>query len=217
MAFQYPLSLEKFWELLFLEDVVFKPQRNDETTGMGSLDPLHAQLGSPLYRADCSTGPINNDDAEALAGIIEMLEHPGRDFYICNPRKLAPRSDPTGAILGNSVITISGIGVNNNQLSMQGFPDDYILSPGDMVSWDYGPVNQKRRAMHRINELGISDNGQILFVECFPHIRAGTEVGNVVTLIRPAMRAKLISGSYRPQGAGGEHQRFSFSALQKLV
>lgn len=217
MAFTYPLSLEKFWELLFLEDVVFKPQRNDETTGMGSLDPLHAQLGSPLYRADCSTGPINNDDAEALAGIIEMLEHPGRDFYICNPRKLAPRSDPTGAILGANVITISAIGSNNNQLSLQGFPNGYILSPGDMVAFDYGPVGQKRRAMHRINELGTASAGSIGLLECFPHIRAGVTVGTVVTLIRPAMRAKLISGSYRPQGAGGEHQRFSFSALQKLV
>lgn len=217
MAFTYPLSLETFADLLFLEDVVFKPQRNDETTGLGSLDPLHAQLASPLWRADCSTGPINNDDAEALAGIIEMLEHPGRDFYIYNPRKLGPRSDPDGQILGSNVITIGGIGANNNQLTLQGFPNGYILSPGDMVSFSYGPVNQKRRAMHRINELGIASGGQMLLLECFPHIRAGAEVGDVVTLIRPAMRAKLISGSYSPRSAGAEHQRFSFSAIQKLV
>jgi hypothetical protein len=245
MALLFPLSVEVFADRLFLESATFTPQRSDETTGLGSLDPLHAQLASPLWRVDCSTGPIENDDAEGLAALIELLQQPGHDFYICNPRKLAPRMDPDGSLLlGTTVLhpsapwndsftwsnliywdavtsefipVIDSVAGNNHQITISGLPAGYILGPGDMFAFKYGPIEQQRTALHRFADTGLANSsGVISNIEVFPHIRAGAEAGDVVILLEPAMLAKMIPGTYKPQGRGGEHESFSFSALQKL-
>lgn len=218
MTLIFPLAVEVFNDRLFLEDAQFQMQRSDETSGMGSLDPLHAQLASPLWRADCSTGPIENADAEGMAALFEVLERPGNDFYITNPRKPGPRLDPEGDILGNAVVTLADVFDNNHEVRFEGLPEGYILAPGDMFAFEYGPTLQRRRALHRIVETGVANaSGVISRIEVGMHIRPGWAAGAVVTLINAAMRAKIVPGSYRSQAAGAEHQRFSFTALQKLI
>jgi len=218
MALTFPLSYEEFASKLFLEDATFAQQRSDETTGMGSLDILNATLATPLWRVDCVTGPIENEDAEALASLIEILEQPGKTFYISNPRKVAPRADPTGSILGAANPTISALNSNNKQLSITGLPVGYTLSQGDMFSFTYGPGGSPRRALHRFaGSATASAGGVISDIEISDFIRAGAEVGNVVKLVQPVMLAKLIPGSYKPKGRGSLHQTFSFSAMQRLI
>lgn len=218
MALTFPLSLAQVNDLLFIEDGMFTPARNDILSGLGNNQPLHAELISPLWQANISSGPILNDDAEALIALLEVLERPGNDFYLCNPRKLAPREDPTGSILGAATPIISSIAVNNRQISITGLPANYVLSQGDVVSFDYGPTGQKRRAFHRFTQtMTASAGGAIVNIDVFPHIRSGAVAGDALVLVKANMRAKIVPGSYGQSGAGGIHERISFKAIQKLI
>ena len=218
MALSFPLSLAAFADRLMIETATFSLSRNDQVSGLGNGQPLNAELASPLWRVDVTTYAHKNDDAEALAALIEVLGHPGRDFYIYNPRKASPREDPGGSILGGATPSIQSIATNNRQVRIQGLTGGYVLSAGDMSAFEYGPSGQKRRAVHRLLET-VTANGSGLtpLVEVYPHIRTGAAEGDPVTLIKPALRAKLIPGTFRQTQVGPLHQRLSFSAIQKLI
>lgn len=218
MALTFPLPFADFMALIGLEDGMFSLSRNDQLSGLGNGQPLNAELASPLWRFDGTTGPIPNDDAESIAAIFEMLEAPGRDFYIANPRKIGPKLDKTGSILGASTPTIHTLASNNRELRIQGLPNGYVLSQGDMIAWDYGPSGQKRRAFHRLAGTAAAASGGVTpLVELSTFIRAGSAISDPVYLAPATMRAKLIPGTYKPQQSGSLHQRFTFSAIQKLI
>lgn len=218
MALTFPLAFADFMALVGLEDGMFSLSRNDQMSGLGNGQPLNAEMASPLWRFDGTTISIPNDDAEAIAAIFEMLEAPGRDFYIANPRKIGPRLDKDGTILGGATPTIHTLGASNNELRIGGLPAGYVLSRGDMIAWDYGPTGQKRRAVHRLAGTVTADSGGVTpLVELTTFIRSGAAIGNPIYLAPATMRAKLIPGTYRPQQAGALHQRFTFSAIQKLI
>jgi hypothetical protein len=217
MALSFPLSFAAFMALIGLEDGMFSLSRNDQVSGLPNA-PLNAELASPLWRFDGTTGPIPNDDAESIAALFEMLEAPGRDFYIANPRKIGPRMDKSGAVLGSASPTIHTLASSNRELRITGLPSGYVLSRGDMIAFDYGPSGQKRRAIHRLaGDATASSGGLTPLVELSTFIRAGAAVGDPVYLAPATMRAKLIPGTYKPQQSGPLHQRFTFSAIQKLI
>ena len=217
MALTFPLAFADFMALFGLEEGAFSLSRNDQVSGLPNA-PLNAELASPLWRFDGTTGPILNDDAESIAALFEMLEAPGRDFYVANPRKIGPRMDKSGATLAGYSPTIQTLAANNRELRVQGLPAGYVLSRGDMIAFDYGPVGEKRRAMHRLSgDVTASSGGLTPLVELSTFIRAGAAVGDPVYLAPATMRAKLIPGTYKPQQSGPLHQRFTFSAIQKLI
>lgn len=218
MALSFPLAFDDFMARFGLEEGTFTLSRNDQVSGLGNGQPLNAELASPLWRFEGATIQIPDDDAEAIAALFEVLEHPGRDFFIANPRKKGPRVDPDGAILGSATPTIHTLASNHREIRVTGLPGGYVLSRGDMIAFDYGPAGQKRRALHRIvSTVTASSGGLTPLMEVFPHIRAGALVGDAVSLAPATMRAKLIPGSYSPSGVGGMYQRFTFSAIQKLI
>src|SRR5690606_25977213 len=126
------------------------------------------------WQVNVTSGPINNQDSESVAALIEVLERPGNDFYVSNPRKPGPRSDPTGANLAGFSPSIAALPANNRQIQFKGLPANYVLSRGDMFSFDYGPEGAKRRALHRLVETVAADgDGDTVNIEVFPHIRSG--------------------------------------------
>lgn len=219
MALSFPLAFNDFMALIGLEEGMFTLQRNDQVSGLGNGQPLNAELASPLWRFDGQTVAMKNDDAEAIAAIFELLEAPGRDFYVANPRKIGPREDKDGVILGSATPTINSVASNNREATIKGFPSGYVLSRGDMVAVSYGPSGSKRRDILRIVTPSATANGAGLtpLIEFSTFIRSGVVANDPVLLAPATMRAKLIPGSYRPVQVGALHQRFTFSAIQKLI
>lgn len=218
MALSFPLAFDDLMALIGLEEGTFTLSRNDQVSGLGNGQPLNAELASPLWRFEGTTIPMDNDNGEAVAALFEMLGHPGRDFYIANPRKKGPRADPDGTNLGSATPTLQSLASNNREVRITGLPSGYVLSRGDMIAFDYGPVGEKRRALHRIVSTVAADgDGLTPLMEVFPHIRAGAAVDDAVFLAPATMRAKLIPDSFAPAGVGSMHQRFTFSAIQKLI
>lgn len=247
MDWSRPLPAEEFVDLFHVSEATFTPARFDEYSGLRSGQPLKAELASPLWRADITTTIVRNDDGEALAALFEALEHPGRDFFIYNPRKVGPRLDPDGdLLLGRPYLhtslawddgliwnnampwggafpvpapTIHSVAENNRELRIQGLLAGYVLSRGDMVAFDYGPPEQMRRALHRVVDMLVTTgpDGITPLFEVYPFVRPGWASGNPVHILLPSMRATLVPGTYRPAGVGALDQRFTFSAIQKLV
>lgn len=61
MALTFPLPFADFMALIRLTDGMFTLSRNDQVSGLPNA-PLNAELASPLWRFDGTTGPIPNDD-----------------------------------------------------------------------------------------------------------------------------------------------------------
>jgi hypothetical protein len=245
MALTFPLPFEQLMGLIEIKSAEFSLARNDEMSGLGNNQPLNAELASPLWRCDATTVPLLNDDAEAAIAIFEVLEQPGKAFYIANPRKLSPRYDPDGRILRRLDMlhtskawddamtwddampwggffpvpsaTIYSIETNNREITLAGLPEGYRVAAGDMIAFEYGPSGQKRRACHRLlSGATAGSNGRAGPVELSTFVRTGGASGDAVFLLPPAMLAKLIPGTVRKSEVDEMHQRISFSAIQKL-
>lgn len=246
MAHTFPMPADKFIDLMKIADAVFTPARNDQVSGLGNGQPLNAEMASPLWKVDITTIAMSNDDAEAIAALVEVLERPGNDFYVYNPRKRWPRADKDGKIISGGMYLhtslawndnliwlnampwggpypslegkIASIASNNHQVSLSDLAPGYVISRGDMFAFEYGSVGQKRRALHRFGEtVTATESGLTGQIEVYPHIRTGAGPGTSITLLYPSMRAKIIPGTYRISGSGPLHQTISFSAIQKLI
>ena len=221
MAWVYPLSLAEFYDKLrvAIGNRNWELARFDQVSGLGSGQPLSAELASPLWRLPVRLVSMYNDEADQILAMLEMLNHPGRAFFFSNPKREYPAFDPTGSVLGTSTPTLQTLATNNRQIRVQGLPAVYRLTAGDMLAFDYGPVGQKRRALHRVTEtVTASSAGLTPLFEVFPHIRAGAAVGDPVMLAKPAILASVIPGSFDPGTADTVATHgISFDIMQRLI
>lgn len=221
MAWTYPLSLADFYDKLrvAINGRNWELVRSDQVSGLGSGNPLSAELASPLWRLPVQLVSMSNDEADQILAMLEMLCHPGRKFYFSNPKREFPVFDPAGSILGASTPTLHTIATNNHQVRVTGLPNGYRLASGDMLAFDYGPSGQKRRALHRVTEtVTASGAGLTPLFEVFPHIRAGAAVGDPVMLAKPAILACIVPGSFDPGTADTVHTHgIAFDIIQRLI
>ena len=79
MAWTYPLSLADFYDKLrvAINGRNWELMRNDQTSGLGSGNPLSAELASPLWTLPVQLVSMGNDEADQILAMLEMLCHPG--------------------------------------------------------------------------------------------------------------------------------------------
>lgn len=221
MAWTYPLSLADFYDKLrvAIGSPNWQLMRNDQTSGLGSGQPLSTELASPLWTLPVQLVSMGNDEADQILAMLEMLCHPGRKFFFSNPKREFPAADPTGTILGASTPALHTIAANNRQVRIGGLPNGYKLSAGDMLAFDYGPSGQKRRALHRVTEtVTATSAGLTPLFEIFPHVRSGAQAGDPVFLAKPAILASVMPGSFNPGTADTVNTHgISFDIIQRLI
>jgi len=218
MAWTFPLSLADFYDKLR----VAVPGRNwelarlDQLSGLGSGQPLRAELASPLWGLQVQLVGMGNAEADAILSLLELLNHPGRAFYFSNPKRPHPLYDPNGTLIAGFTPTIHTLNSNNRQMRIEGLPAGYRLTAGDMISWDYG--NPARRAFHRITEtVTASGAGLSPLFEVYPFIRPGSTTGIGVTLAKPAALAEIVPGTFDPGSADTVNTSgITFNIMQRL-
>lgn len=230
------LSLAEFYDKFEWDSTssVFELQRNDEYSGMGSLQVLHAQMSSPLWGGELSTNPFYHEDGEEFSALVEELSQPGYIFETCNPFRESNKNDPDGSFSNplytterwddreewrNSIgwrvappanpFAISSISGDNQTIGVSGTPSNTYMSVGDMVSFEY--LSPARRAFHRIKR--VLPNGNVMLV---PHIRPGLVTGTTILLHRPFMLAKIVPGSLRKAPFSERMTQFTFKFIQVL-
>jgi hypothetical protein len=212
----YPLALDVFIDTLPIESVQHRPGNQQELSGQGSGALLAADVAPALREYDVSTAPMENGAAAQAMALIEALGGSIQPFYLYDPRAMYPQADPDGSLLGSSTVTILALNANNKAMRLTGLPSGYKITAGDMLAWDYGS-NPVRRAYHRaVETVTAAGTGATPEFEVRDFIRPGSITGAEVTLIKPAMKCKMVPGTLSDIGISILHTRISFSVRQVI-
>ncbi|MBB3234444.1 phage tail length tape measure family protein [Phyllobacterium endophyticum] len=101
-------------------------------------------------------------------------------------------------------------------LSLKNAMANQVFSVGDLLSFDYGS-NPVRRAMHRIVEASVASGAGVTPVfEVRPHFRVGVAIDIVVTVIKPAVKMRIVPGTLDEGSDTEVTTTLSFQARQTI-
>ena len=212
----YPLNRAQFLGALRVQEVTFRLSHPQEHTRLGDGTVISASLGASLWTGTIRLAQANHPRHAQMEAMLALMDQPGASFLCHDPRYVGPASDPTGSILGSRTVTIHTVASNMRELRITGLPSGYVLSSGDMLAFQYGssPV---RHALHRIVVGGTaSGTGLSPLLELVPNLRAGAVAGLVVSLIRPACKARLLPEPTYGSGRQALSRGASFTFIQTL-
>ena len=195
MALNFPLSLSDFFDDLPVANVTFKADDNRSFTETGGGELITAARGARLWGGQITLDIDSHAKIAAVEAKMSLLEQAGASFMIYDLRKPYPTSDPLGASISGASPRISALNVNNREVDLSGLPSGYVISPGDMIAWEYGS-SPTRYALHRVVTGGTASGGLLASVELTPFLRPGTAVNTPVSLIRPACKAVIDKAAY---------------------
>ena len=216
MAVTFPLSRESFFQTLKVASVTFRDTLPIETTQLGDGTIIKASLGAALWRGTVQLAPAYSEDAAAVEAYLSLLQRPGASFFVFDPRRIGPKSNPTGSALTSSTVRIAALNANNRDISLSGLPSGFVISPGDMLSFSYSS-SPTRYALHRVVAgATASVGGSTAQFEITPPIRPGAVVNTTVVLVRPFCKAVIMPEP--DYGAGGPliSSGASFDFIQTL-
>lgn len=212
----YPLSYAQFLGALRVEEVTFGLSHPQEHTRLGDGTVISASLGASLWTGTIRLAQANHPRHAQMEALIALMDQPGATFLCHDPRYLGPASDPSGAILGSRTVTIHTVASNMRELRITGLPSGYVLTPGDMMAFQYGS-NPIRYALHRIVVGGTASSGGLTpMLELVPNLRSGAVAGLTVSLIRPACKARLLPDPSYGSGRQALSRGASFEFIQTL-
>lgn len=215
MAVTFPAPITYIADLLRVPSRSFTLMTQQEVSGLGSGQILVADLAPALWVADIETKPMRRPEAHELLARLDTLDGALNSFYLYDPWKCAPTSDPRGELLGSSAVKIYALDINNKEMRLYGLPAGYVLTAGDYLAFDYGS-NPIRRALHRIvNTVTADGSGITPAFEVRPHIRPGAATDIAVALVKAAAKMFLEPGSLSVSGQGGMTV-ISFRAIQRI-
>lgn len=215
-ALTFPLALNAFFDTLDIADVTFEAPEPINMSRTAGGEVIKSSLGPALWQGSVSLLPGSPEDIAAIEALLSLVGRPGASFMVYDPRKSGPRADPTGSILGASTPTLESVDADMRRLSIEGLPNGYVLSPGDMLAFTYGS-NPTRYALHRIIVGATADGlGVTPLFEVTPMIRTGATAGAAVTLVKPACKAVLKDAASYGGGQFGVSSGPSFEFIQTL-
>lgn len=214
MALSYPLAFTAFWDQIEFSTSMFTLGESRQINTNGGGHVLDASLGSRLWSGEATLLPARHQEMLKSDARIELLLELGASFLAYDKRVTWPLEDPTGAILGAATPTLGAVDANNVDVTIAGLPVGYTLTRGDMIAFSYltGPI---RRALHRVVFAFVADGAGNAVIQVTPAIRSGFTLGTAITLNKPAMKARIIPGSYKP--STGSPGKLSGGASFKFV
>lgn len=200
MPLTFPYSVATFADVIRMSTVRFQLVADQQISGRGGGKIIVADMGPKYWQADVTLINMEHGIARQMQALIEALDESINDFYLYDPRWAYPAEDWGGSRVGPAVVTIGTLNPNNKEMTLSGLPNGYVLTPGDMLHFDFGVPS--KRALHRIVVGGVAAGGSV-GIEVRPHIEPGATTGLVVSLIKPSARMKIIPGSFDPGTARG--------------
>lgn len=197
MAITFPVPVSGFASRLRVSDFRWQLREFPEISGTAIGQVIVNEIAERRWRASVKLARMSPAAAADIQATIEAIG-PSGHFLLCDPSRIGPALDPSGAALGSSDVTIHTIGADNRSLRLQGLPAGYVLSRGDMLSIAYG-ASPVRRMLARAAEAATASGAGITpLFEVRPFLRNGVAVGQTVTLVRPAAKVIFEPGSFDP-------------------
>jgi hypothetical protein len=216
MALTLPITRQSLADLLPIETVAWSLGEDQELSGLGSGEGLAADLGPRLWSASCSTIAADIDTIEALRGRLNALDGAINSFYLFDPRRPFPSTDPTGALLGGATVTIQSIEANRKELTLSGVPAGLTLPGGTMLSVTAGAPS-RTALLQLVSDVTADPDDDAGPVELRPHLRPWIAAGQTVTLIRPVAKVKLVPKSTSVDQVTSVTYRLRFAVQQTLA
>ena len=216
MALALPLTRQNLADLLPIETVTWSLGEDQELSGSGAGELLAADLGPRLWSASCSTIAADIDTIEALRGRLNALDGAINAFYLFDPRRPYPSTDPTGARLGTAVVTIQSIAVNRKELTLTGMPDGLQLPGGTFLSVTAGAPS-RTALLQLVSAVTADPDGKAGPVELRPHLRPWIAAGQTVTLVKPVAKVRLMPKSASVDQVTSVTHRLRFAVQQTLA
>lgn len=207
-----PLSRSAFADLLKTADIEFNVEQNMQAALTGGGTRQRAQRAPSLRTLKITTAPMPNAEAEGLLAILLGLD--GVDpFLAYNKRMPYPSSDPDGSIWTTASPTaVVGTITDRRHVAFTGFPNGYVIPVGTyfQIIFDEG-----RYYLGQFAEAKTADgSGAVSSAKITPPIPASVEVGDAVTVIKPAAKFLPVPGSAYLSNVGLVNATLTFSAEQ---
>lgn len=214
MALTFPLPLETFFNGLAIQSGTPDLGEALEMSETGGGEILTAALGNRLWTIDISIASRTYAEGAAIQAKLDLLRYPGRSLLAKLSPMVGPFNDPTGAILGGFTPALYSVAGNNREIVISNVPMNYVLLPGDFVSFTYG-TNPTRYAIHQIAVGGNAGSNGRVTVELSSFVAPGYTTGGPVQLIDPRFKAIVKPGSVTPGTiAGQRNEGFKFTLVQ---
>ena len=192
MALSFPYPLAFFCDLLRVNRVRLRLQRNDEQSGSGDGRFWSAELARPLWTAEASLATRPETEARELEAKIDGLDGMHGTFLFSDPAYKGPAS---GVTSGLGAVTILGISADRGGISLSGLPAGYVVTAGDFLSIVHGTYVY----FGRFAEGGTAGVGGNLAVRAIrPFLPLTVQTGAAVELVLPYFKAIIPPGGYAP-------------------
>jgi len=163
-----------------------------------------------LYNDGGNNWTLNADPALAPRHATGALNIAGYAGFIKGYE--AKLSDPVQGLPG---VTMTGIGIDNDRITLSGLPRGFIVTEGDYFSFDYGA--KPYRYLGQIIETKVaSAAGVINDVLVYPPIPTTAVFGLTVNLVRASAFFRIEPGSLKHSIQGGAFTSVSFDAVQSF-
>lgn len=195
MALTFPMPITDFFSKMPITVSKFDLGDALEHNETGGGEILSADLGNRLWRMECELVPDYHHSIDACRALLDVLRYAGRSLIAYPPYYNGPATDKKGTALAGHTVTMTAVQPNNREVRLEGLPADFVISPGDYISWQYAS-NPTRYALHRFATGGTSSSGGVSpLMELSSFVRAGYTLPVTVKLVKPEVKMVLVPGS----------------------
>jgi hypothetical protein len=210
MSITYPRDMI---EPLRIRSCTFEPleiqARNPARGGQVQV----VELGPTVWSMKYETTPMNETMGAAWEAWFSSLRGGRRLFKAWHPYRRYGLAYPSGGPLAFSGdCTLAAIGVGLDTVTLSGLPAGYVLSPGDLMSWQHAANSQ---ALHRVVEGATASAGGGATVTVEPTVRPSPG-STAVALVKAWCHAVVDPSSIEVRWSVGRHATVRFAAVQTL-
>lgn len=214
-AMTFPMQPADLVDRMMVDTVQWSLREYQEQSGTAGGEWIAADLGPRLWEAEVSTVMADIDTIEALRARFNLLDGAINSFYLYDPRRPNPSTDPAGTLLASAEVEIGAIEANRKELSLAGLPAGFTLTEGTMFSVTAG--SPSRTFLGQIAaSVTANGGGDTPAVEFRPHLRHWVTSGMGVRLLKPVAKVKAVAGSASVVQVTSVTHRLRFSARQTL-
>lgn len=196
MALSFPLGRQAFMNKLkgWVSEASFHAPTQREITGLEGGDILSAEVAPALWQGTIALRPMPITFSAEIVALLSALEVPGRGFFAYPHDRAGPALDSDASVVGGLSPVIDSYSSANSTITITGLTNGYVISPGDMISWQYSS-SPTRYALHRFVEGATVAGGTTGALEVYPHIRGTIAADTPVELDRPFCKALIVPRS----------------------
>lgn len=216
MPVTFPMATADLVDRMMVETVQWSLLEFQELSGTGGSEFIAADMAPRVWEAECSTVAADLETIEALRARFNLLDGAINSFYLYDPARPNPSTDPTGALLAGETVTIEAIEANRKELSLAGLPSGFTLTEGTRFSVTAGAPS--RTFMGQLAATVTANvDGETAAVELRPHVRSWVATGQTVQLLKPVAKVKIVPRSLSVAQVTSVTHRLRFTARQTLA